>query len=320
VDAGLAGLGGLGAVGGRGEIGGLSGLSGLGALGDPTRTTITRLLLDAPDRALTVGRLTQALQLKQPTVSHHLRVLREAGVVERTPRGREVWYSLTEVIAARLEEWQPLPADAGLSGAVLGRIIDDLGTRFAGIFSRETVQDVVFDSYDLLRARDGDRERALSSATAQFAAERLSAHRVVALHGSKRAPGTPIEVLYVCVQNAGRSQLAAAIMRHLGGDRVRVRTAGSAPIDAIRPVVVTALDEIGVPLGGEFPKPLTDDVVRAADVIVTMGCGDACPVYPGRRYLDWPVSDPSGQPLDRVREIRDDIDMRVRGLLDELFG
>jgi ArsR family transcriptional regulator len=323
VDAGLAGLGGLGAVGGRGEIGGLgglSGLSGLGALGDPTRTTITRLLLDAPDRALTVGRLTQALQLKQPTVSHHLRVLREAGFVERTPRGREVWYSLTEVIAARLEEWQPLPADAGLSGAVLGRIIDDLGTRFAGIFSRETVQDVVFDSYDLLRARDGDRERALSSATAQFAAERLSAHRVVALHGSMRAPGTPIEVLYVCVQNAGRSQLAAAIMRHLGGDRVRVRTAGSAPIDAIRPVVVTALDEIGVPLGGEFPKPLTDDVVRAADVIVTMGCGDACPVYPGRRYLDWPVSDPSGQPLDRVREIRDDIDIRVRGLLDELFG
>jgi len=107
-------------------------------------------------------------------------------------------------------------------------------------------------------------------------------------------------------------------MRHLGGDRVRVRTAGSAPIDAIRPAVVTALDEIGVPLGGEFPKPLTDDVVRAADVVVTMGCGDACPVFPGRRYLDWAVADPAGQPLDRVREIRDDIDARVRGLLGEL--
>ena len=108
-------------------------------------------------------------------------------------------------------------------------------------------------------------------------------------------------------------------MRHLGGERVRVRTAGSAPIDAIRPAVVTALDEIGVPLGGEFPKPLSDDVVRAADVVVTMGGGGACPVYLGRRYLDWAVDDPAGQPLDTVRGIRDDIDARVRGLLRDLL-
>jgi arsenate reductase (thioredoxin) len=178
------------------------------------------------------------------------------------------------------------------------------------------VQRVVLDSYDLLRSRGGGA-RTLPSATAQFAAERLSAQETAG-HEGERAPGAPLEVLFVCVQNAGRSQLAAAIMRHLGGDRVRVRTAGSAPIDAIRPAVVTALDEIGVPLGGEFPKPLTDDVVRAADVVVTMGCGDACPVFPGRRYLDWTVADPAGQPLDRVREIRDDIDARVRGLLGEL--
>lgn len=288
----------------------------LAALGDGTRGAIVRLLLEADDHALTVGRLTESLALRQPTVSHHLRVLHEAGLVEREPRGREVWYSLPETVAARLEEWAPQAAAESISGALLGRIIDDLGTRFAGTFSRETVQRVVLDSYDLLRARDGGA-RALPSATAQFAAERLSAQQSSADEGD-RAPGAPLEVLFVCVQNAGRSQLAAAIMRHLGGDRVRVRTAGSAPIDAIRPAVVTALDEIGVPLGGEFPKPLTDDVVRAADVVVTMGCGDACPVFPGRRYLDWSVADPAGQPLDRVREIRDDIDARVRRLLGEL--
>lgn len=292
----------------------------LAVLGDATRGAIVRLLLDAPDRALTVGRLTESLALRQPTVSHHLRVLHDAGLLDRTPRGREVWYALPEALASRLEEWAS-PADAGdVSGALLGRIIDDLGTRFTGTFSRETVQRVVLESYDLLRERSGTA-RALASATAQFAAERLSAQQRGAgdePDERRRGPGDPVEVLFVCVQNAGRSQLAAAIMRYLGGDRVRVRTAGSAPIDAIRPAVVTALDEIGVPLGGEFPKPLTDDVVRAADVVVTMGCGDACPVYPGRRYLDWPVDDPAGQPLDTVRRIRNDIDSRVRALLDDI--
>lgn len=292
----------------------------LTVLGDATRGAIARLLLEAPDRALTVGRLTAALGLRQPTVSHHLRVLHEAGLLERRPQGREVWYALAEPVAARLEEWAAPDGDGTVSGALLGRIIDDLGTRFAGTFSRETVQRVVLESYDLLRERDG-AGRALPSATAQFAADRLSAQQRGADLEARRARGAgePLEVLFVCVQNAGRSQLAAAIMRHLGGERVRVRTAGSAPIDAIRPAVITALDEIGVPLGGEFPKPLTDDVVRAADVVVTMGCGDACPVYPGRHYLDWAVDDPAGQPLDTVRGIRDDIDARVRGLLRDLL-
>ncbi len=296
----------------------------LGALGDPTRGAIVRLLLDAPDRTLTVGRLTAALGLRQPTVSHHLRVLHDAGLLDRTPRGREVWYALPEAVAARLEEWAAPPGDAAVSGALLGRIIDDLGTRFAGTFSRETVQRVVLESYDLLRERGG--ARALPSATAQFAAERLSAQQRIAARPEQSArkddhdaTGRPVEVLFVCVQNAGRSQLAAAIMRQLGGERVRVRTAGSAPVEAIRPTVVTALDEIGVPLGGEFPKPLTDDVVRAADVVVTMGCGDACPVYPGTHYRDWPVDDPAGQPLDTVRRIRDEIDGRVRSLLAEIL-
>ena len=125
-------------------------------------------------------------------------------------------------------------------------------------------------------------------------------------------------MLFVCVQNAGRSQLAAGILRQLAGDRVVVRTAGSAPADDVRATIVTALDEIGVPLGGEFPKPLTDEAVRAADVVVTMGCGDACPIYPGRRYLDWDLEDPVGKPLEPVRGIRDDIEARVRALLAEL--
>lgn len=274
-----------------------------------------RLLRAEPSHAAPVGRLTAALGLRQPTVSHHLKVLAQARIVEREPRGREVWYSLPDAVNTRLDEWLEPPAPAQVSGSLLSKIIDDLTLRFVGTFSRETVERVVLESYDLLREREGSA-RSLSSSTAQFAAERLAARST-----SERTAveGRPVEVLFVCVQNAGRSQLASAIMRHVGGERVRVRTAGSAPIDHIRPAVVTALDEIGVPLGGEFPKPLTDDVVRAADIVVTMGCGDACPVLPGRRYLDWPVDDPAGQPLDRVREIRDDIDERVRVLLADVL-
>ena len=122
----------------------------------------------------------------------------------------------------------------------------------------------------------------------------------------------------MCVENAGRSQIAAGILRQLAGNRVLVRTAGSAPVSGVRTTVVAALDEIGISLGGEFPKPLTDEAVRAADVVVTMGCGDACPVYPGRRYLDWDLEDPVGKSLETVRVIRDDIEVRVRDLLAEL--
>jgi arsenate reductase len=123
------------------------------------------------------------------------------------------------------------------------------------------------------------------------------------------------EVLFVCVHNAGRSQMAAALLdRHAGG-RVRVRSAGSAPGDRVNPAVVAAMGEWGLDLSREFPKPLTDESVRAADVVVTMGCGDACPIYPGKRYEDWELQDPAGQPVEVVRRIRDDIDARVRRLL-----
>ncbi|MGW4929049.1 arsenate reductase/protein-tyrosine-phosphatase family protein [Agromyces sp. NPDC004153] len=108
------------------------------------------------------------------------------------------------------------------------------------------------------------------------------------------------------------------MLKQLAGDRVRVRSAGSRPASTVKSTIITALDEIGLSLGGEFPKPLTDEVVRASDVVVTMGCGDACPVYPGTRYLDWELEDPAGLPIERVREIRSEIERRVRGLVHQL--
>jgi arsenate reductase (thioredoxin) len=126
------------------------------------------------------------------------------------------------------------------------------------------------------------------------------------------------EILYVCVKNAGRSQMAAALTQRLGGDRVRVRSAGSMPGERVHPVVVLAMREIGVDLASELPKVLTPDAVRAADVVITMGCGDACPVFPGKRYLDWEVTDPKDRPIEEVRAIRDEIRRRALGLLREL--
>jgi arsenate reductase (thioredoxin) len=126
------------------------------------------------------------------------------------------------------------------------------------------------------------------------------------------------EVLFVCVHNAGRSQMAAALLERDAGGRVRVRSAGSEPADRINPAVVEAMREIGLDLSRESPKPLTDEAVRSADVVITMGCGDACPVYPAKRYIDWDLPDPHGRPLEEVRVIRDDIVRRVRDLLSEL--
>jgi len=126
------------------------------------------------------------------------------------------------------------------------------------------------------------------------------------------------EVLFVCVHNAGRSQMAAALLDHHAHGRVQVRSAGSAPASEINPAVRAAMDEIGLDLSKEFPKKLTDDAVQAADVVITMGCGDACPVYPGKRYLTWELPDPAGKGVDAVRPIRDEIDRRVRDLVQLL--
>jgi ArsR family transcriptional regulator len=289
-----------------------AGLDEVRLLADPTRARILRLILDADDGRSTVTGLAGALRLTQPTLSHHVRLLHDGGLLDRFPEGRRVWYS---VPADRIDAvTELLPGESAAPPApAMERTLDDLSARFAGTFSRETVERYVRESDELLAAQGVGRYR--SSRTASFAADRLVALGTADARGAGSRRAERPEVLFVCVQNAGRSQLAAAILRQLAGDRVVVRTAGSAPADTVRAVVVTALDEIGVPIGAEYPKPLTDEVVRAADVVVTMGCGDACPVYPGKVYLDWQIDDPVGLPLAAVRGIRDDIDARVRALL-----
>jgi arsenate reductase len=127
-------------------------------------------------------------------------------------------------------------------------------------------------------------------------------------------------VLFVCVHNAGRSQMAAGFLAHLAGDRIEVRSAGSTPANQVNPVAVEAMKEIGIDISTETPKILTADAVKASDVCITMGCGDVCPVFPGKRYLDWTLDDPAGQGIDAVRPIRDEIEKRVRALIDELLS
>ena len=127
-------------------------------------------------------------------------------------------------------------------------------------------------------------------------------------------------VLFVCIHNAGRSQMAAGYLRHLAGDRIEVRSAGSMPADQINPIAVEAMREEGIDIAAEQPKVLTPEAVQASDVVITMGCGDACPFYPGKRYEDWKLDDPAGQGIDAVRPIRDDIRARIEGLIASLAG
>jgi arsenate reductase (thioredoxin) len=126
-------------------------------------------------------------------------------------------------------------------------------------------------------------------------------------------------VLFVCVHNAGRSQMAAGFLSHLAGDTVEVRSAGSAPADHVNSAVVEAMDEVGIDLRAATPRGLTTQAVRGSDVVITMGCGDACPVYPGKKYLDWQLDDPAGRGVEAIRPIRDEIERRVRALIDELL-
>jgi ArsR family transcriptional regulator len=285
-------------------------MGSLASLGDPTRARILWLIRDSEDGKALVSRLAEALELRQPTISHHMKSLRDEGVVVREPDGRRVWYSIAPDFAGRVDALLGEPVRPA-TDPDLERIATDLALRYRGVFGPETVRAKVAESYELLASRS--QSPMLASRTAAFAAARLDA-----LKRSQGTPGAVPSVLFVCVQNAGRSQIAAGILRQLAGDRVLVRTAGSAPAGDVRSAIVGSLDEIGVSIGDEFPKPLTDEAVRAADVVVTMGCGDACPIYPGRRYVDWELDDPVGKSPDQIRLIRDDIDRRVRTLLDEL--
>jgi arsenate reductase (thioredoxin) len=202
-----------------------------------------------------------------------------------------------------------------------GRVVDDqshewmlekLAAEFKGIASPETVDRVLEESFLQLA---GARIQAFVPLFAErFTRERLKAIAMTEGAILKEVP----EVLFVCVHNAGRSQMAAALLDKHAEGRVHVRSAGSTPAGEIHSNVSMAMEEIGLDLSKEFPKPLTDEVVRAADVVITMGCGDACPVYPGKRYLDWELEDPADKPIEQVRSIREEIDRRVRALLEEL--
>jgi arsenate reductase len=181
-------------------------------------------------------------------------------------------------------------------------------------FSLETVEKYIFESYQLLE----------SSSTLKIyqhsLAERFARDRLYALLKSENLqPTDKLDILYVCVHNSGRSQMAAGFTAKLGGDKVTVRSAGSAPKESISNVVLEVMAEVGIDITQEFPKPLTEEVVRASDAVITMGCGDACPIYPGKRYEDWVLDDPFGKDLNAVREIRDQIKLKVESLLNDLL-
>jgi len=191
---------------------------------------------------------------------------------------------------------------------VSARVQDEFG----GIFATETVQRFLSENGDAFA--NARVKNFVPIMVEKFARERL---RALGQSEGSVAKDVP-EVLFVCTHNAGRSQMAAALLDRAAKGKVHVRSAGSEPGDELNPAVVEALSEVGLDVTKEFPKPLTDEVVRAADVVITMGCGDACPIYPGKRYLDWELDDPAGQTLDGVRPIRDEIDRRVKELVAEL--
>jgi arsenate reductase len=187
-----------------------------------------------------------------------------------------------------------------------------LHREFGGIFGPETIERFVAESC----AQFG---RARIQAFVPLFVERFSRERLRALAKVEgQLTSDAPSVVFLCVHNAGRSQMAAGWMQHLAGTRLEVSSGGSDPASDVNPAAVEAMAEVGIDISREFPKPWTDEILRAADVIVTMGCGDACPIYPGRRYEDWELADPAGRPVEEVRVIRDEIKARVEHLLEEL--
>jgi protein-tyrosine-phosphatase len=195
----------------------------------------------------------------------------------------------------------------------LSRAAHDLAAAFEGVFGRETIERYLHESYDMLAATSK------VSSFVPLLAERFARDRLRDLAKTQGAIVSDVpEILVVCTHNAGRSVAARVLLDHHGAGRINVRSAGSAPGDEINPAVAQLLTERGLDVSKEFPKPLTDEAARAADVIITMGCGDACPVFPGKRYLDWELTDPAGKGIDEVRPIVDEIERRAVALLAEL--
>jgi ArsR family transcriptional regulator len=306
----------------------------LRVVGDPIRLRLLSGLATAETGEVSAGELAAIVDVTAPTVSHHLRVLREVGLVA-ADRASTVFYRIPagvqHAVTVLLEVFAPLASQAGapdggapdeLSGVdplrhaddLIGRIGDKLVERNADL-APDVVLRTVRESYTAL-LRTARIARYVPVLAERFAKQRLEDLRRI----EGRDGDTRPQVLFVCVANAGRSQLAAALMRHYVGDAAVIRSAGSHPADEVHPAVRPLLEELGEP-GDDapFPKPLTDDAVRAADVVITMGCGDVCPVFPGKRYEDWALGDPALASPEGVRAIRDDIDARVRALALELL-
>ncbi|CAG7621536.1 metalloregulator ArsR/SmtB family transcription factor [Leucobacter soli] len=305
----------------------------LKALADPLRLRMLSAITTDPRGESCVCDLAELAEVSQPTVSHHLKVLKDTGMLQSDRRGTWVWYRIAagrqQAVAALLDAFAPV-AITGDHGSADGtedalvraealrdmdgrvtRLGEELADELTGL-SRDLVVAIVRESYAGL-VRSAKVTRHLIPLTERFARQRLTDL------ARDRSSGVP-QVLFVCVQNAGRSQLAAAIVNQLAHGRVVARSAGSAPATDVHPRVRSLLTQIE----GEhdavaaFPKPLTDDAVRAADVVVTMGCGDVCPIIPGVRYEDWAVGDPALASPEGIDAIRDDIERRVHTLLTTL--
>lgn len=302
--------------------------SSLKALSDPLRLRMLSAIASDPRGESCVCDLVALADVSQPTVSHHLKVLKDVGVLASERRGTWVWYRIDRdrraAVTALLEAFAPATVNApshrdfGESDAArpdfdarITRLAAELAVE-APELEPELVLTVVRESFTSL-ARSARVTSALVPLTERFARQRLADLT------RDREAGLP-QVLFVCVANAGRSQLAAALVNQISGGRVVARSAGSSPADIIHPHVRSILAEIeGDAAAERFPKPLTDDAVRAADVVVTMGCGDVCPVIPGVRYEDWAVGDPALASRAGAEAIRDDISARVRTLVDDLI-
>ncbi|SDR85877.1 ArsR family transcriptional regulator [Paraoerskovia marina] len=296
----------------------------LKALADPLRLRILSFIATTPSGEACVCDLSALTDVSQPTVSHHLKVMRDVGVLTSERRGTWVWYRINSEYRGAVSTLLDSFAPAALAGqapartmtgltdtdAALTALADQLAETYEHV-DADTARRIVRESYTAL-ARTARISVHLLTLTERFARQRLAD-----VERTEAATDTRPQVLFLCVANAGRSQLAAALVRHYVGDRVVVRSAGSTPASEVHPGVRPALEALDA--DAPFPKPLTDDAVRASDVVVTMGCGDVCPVLPGKRYEDWAVGDPALASPAGVEAIRDEIDGHVRALLADLL-
>ncbi|GEK86594.1 metalloregulator ArsR/SmtB family transcription factor [Microbacterium aerolatum] len=297
------------------------------ALSDPLRLRMLSAIASDPRGESCVCDLAELAEVSQPTVSHHLKVLKDVDVLTSERRGTWVWYKINpnrrRAVTTLLDSFAPATVAAPWADdaadearrpdfdARVTHLADELAEEIPELDSA-TVLTIVRESYTAL-ARTARVTSALIPLTERFARQRLS--------DLTRDRDTAVpQVLFVCVANAGRSQLAAALVNQIADGKIIARSAGSSPADVIHPHVRSLLTEIeGDEAAERFPKPLTDDAVRAADVVITMGCGDVCPIIPGVRYDDWAVGDPALASREGVEAIRDDITARVRTLVDDLL-